>query len=757
MSWLSNYKYRKQFSVSRASGAVTDYQMKLELGQNSNCFRDDVGFMQHWYTQPYTTYLTTVNSVSNSVLRVTSTGADPHIQMYSLGSFNPNVYNRIVIRYRVVSGTSNYMEIYFLNARRTTPNGDQGFNCPINIDGGWHTLVVNCSAHQYWTNSNITGWRLDYTNATGNTVELDYVGLVSLVDINCNNHCLESFNDLRFTNSNGNVLNYWVDKVYGEYPNLTATVWVKFDSIGTTDTNFYMYYGNPGANSDSSGSNTFIAFEDFEWGSNGMDLTTSSGSVTWVRAGSTPATISTEKYYKGTRSGKLIGATSYTNYYFTKTGVTLTDNIAFSLWFYKETDVPNGPNIGIGGTKYAGFWVNATEDITDAASVDTGLNISPDMWQKVECYNMNISTGKYDIKVNNSSIKTSASMGTGSASFRFLNASTTVGHDVWGDEIIVRHYRSVEPVVGSFNSEEEFTPLGKISWDRYVYKGFEAKKIYLGNYLVYEQTTSMTVLDAPALWLDASDSSTLSMSGSDVAQWSDKSLNGYHATSSTYRPSLYPLGGKNTVYFNSGEGLMHTSAKSMLRNKSAAIMAFVFNTTPSLDYRFMFTHRGQLNTPYQLRFQLATPYNVNKYRITSQRLDADTVVAGVNTSFDVDSNYHISIAYCFWETGKLYFYFDGAYVGEANYESSGNTSDTDLQTTTDPWQSIGAAHFSTSYTYSSLGGIGEIIVLTKSSGVYDFGWGTILEGYLAHKWGLANKLPNTHAFKLGSPAWKFQS
>jgi hypothetical protein len=487
MSWLSGWKYRKQLPVSRPSGAVTDYQIRIELGRNSDCYKDSYSFMQEWYTQPYTVSATTVNSVSNSILNITSTSTDPWIEMYSLGSFNPTVYTHVVMKYRVVSGYGSYTDVFFLNSRRPAANADQRIQGLLNNDGNWHTMVINGSDHQYWNDSNITGFRFDYTNTSGHRLEIDYIGLVGLAGSHCENHCLESFNDIRFTNASGTILNYWIDKIYGEPPNLTATIWVKFDSIGTSDTSFYMYYGNEEAPSVSNGSNTFIKFEDFEWGSDGMDLTTSSGSVTWSRSGTPPATISTEKYYKGTRSGKLTGATSHTNYYFLQE---LTDNIAFSVWFYKETAVLNGPNFGIGnvaGTKYAGFWVDNNELVNDANNVSTGYYITPDVWQKIECYNVDLNANTYTIKINNSAVKPGANMSpTGGPTFRFLNASTTVGHDVWGDEIIVRHYRSVEPVVGTFGAEE-LGSVGTTSWGKFIYKQTDAKKIYLGNYLVYEQ------------------------------------------------------------------------------------------------------------------------------------------------------------------------------------------------------------------------------------------------------------------------------
>ena len=50
-------------------------------------------------------------------------------------------------------------------------------------------------------------------------------------------------NDLRFTKADGTtLLNYWIESSDAN----TAKVWIKFDSIGTTDTDFYVYYGKSG-------------------------------------------------------------------------------------------------------------------------------------------------------------------------------------------------------------------------------------------------------------------------------------------------------------------------------------------------------------------------------------------------------------------------------------------------------------------------------------------------------------------------------
>jgi len=97
-------------------------------------------------------------------------------------------------------------------------------------------------------------------------------------DVDCNGHVQADFDDLRFTTSDKTtLLDYWIESITGTTPNQLATVWIKFDSIGTGATTFYMYYGKADAPAASSGADTFLFFEDFsgglsQWntGSNGL-------------------------------------------------------------------------------------------------------------------------------------------------------------------------------------------------------------------------------------------------------------------------------------------------------------------------------------------------------------------------------------------------------------------------------------------------------------------------------------------------------
>ena len=67
-------------------------------------------------------------------------------------------------------------------------------------------------------------------------------------------------NDLRFTRADEvTELPYWIEFSDAN----TAKVWGKYNSIETTDTYFYVYYGKSGDTTTSNGDNTFIFFDDF--------------------------------------------------------------------------------------------------------------------------------------------------------------------------------------------------------------------------------------------------------------------------------------------------------------------------------------------------------------------------------------------------------------------------------------------------------------------------------------------------------------
>lgn len=167
---------------------IVDMNMwaNLKLWTHSALIKYDTGdetfaYTQEWDSWPGFTTFNLSRSIAGSILSVTSSNGDPSITMSGLGSFNPNTFKWIEARYRITSGTaaqreSLRKEIFYLNSRRTSANGDQVVGSTyLKGTGDW--AVVNIympESATYWTHSNITGWRYDVVNQQVN-LDIDYI------------------------------------------------------------------------------------------------------------------------------------------------------------------------------------------------------------------------------------------------------------------------------------------------------------------------------------------------------------------------------------------------------------------------------------------------------------------------------------------------------------------------------------------------------------------------------------------------------
>jgi|GEM_PF-2258819 len=134
-----------------------------------------------------------------------------------------------------------------------------------------------------WWNSSWNYRKPITINNTGNSNTLtNYQVLVNIDNTNTNfwNNVKSDGGDVRFTNNADpqEELNYYMQK--WDYSGQSAKFWVEVDSIASSsNTTIYMYYGNASASTTSSGTNTFVFFDDFEDGNiNGWN-TYSSGQV----------------------------------------------------------------------------------------------------------------------------------------------------------------------------------------------------------------------------------------------------------------------------------------------------------------------------------------------------------------------------------------------------------------------------------------------------------------------------------------------
>ena len=224
-----------------------------------------------------------------------------------------------------------------------------------------------------------------------------------------------------------------------------------------------------------------------------------------------------------------------------------------------------------------------------------------------------------------------------------------------------------------------------------------------------------------ALWLDAADSNTLTLSGSNVTQWRDKSGNARNAAPFASASFNSPTFSNNAIRFNSG------SNQGLVTSLSAAL------TVESVFIVCGFTTLGNVNTLLGCG-KLPDSGNGRQFRVTNtmETIAQDTaiIIYGPGTSLSSNTTYILSYV----NTGTTLTHFLNTL--------SDATANTYAYSTGATVTSIGTRSGTDAGAYESMNGyVHEIIVF--SNAVQGFQKQQI-EGYLAWKWGLTSNLPSTH-------------
>jgi hypothetical protein len=148
-------------------------------------------------------------------------------------------------------------------------------------------------------------------------------------------------------------------------------------------------------------------------------------------------------------------------------------------------------------------------------------------------------------------------------------------------------------------------------------------------------------------WYDAADTSTISLSGSNVTQWNDKSGNGYHLTQGT--DSRRPQSGTRTMntrnvldYSENVDTLVASTAANwtFLSNStgSTAFIVWEIDTLPSVlgnPFVFLFTRGGSTGDGpgYAVQISGATNGTLNAVNIQGDNIcvNTSTSTSSVNT------------------------------------------------------------------------------------------------------------------------------
>ncbi len=234
------------------------------------------------------------------------------------------------------------------------------------------------------------------------------------------------------------------------------------------------------------------------------------------------------------------------------------------------------------------------------------------------------------------------------------------------------------------------------------------------------------------VWLDAADASTVTLSGSNVTGWLDKSGNGKNAGTT----SNYPTYSSGTIRFNGSSGTAnYLDIPSFDFGTSARTAFFVMRNTSSS------TGAGsQANW-----FWPNTGNSTNALSIVWW-----VVIAIQGTTFNIvyntlNKNEYIIVGFRFGVTsGFQELFINGTRVGTST-KTDGGTSYANATSgyrlgSPNPTGTNTAEYFD--------GNIAEIILMNVAVGDYQR---QQIEGYLATKWGLKNSLPSSHPFKVIAP------
>jgi len=234
-----------------------------------------------------------------------------------------------------------------------------------------------------------------------------------------------------------------------------------------------------------------------------------------------------------------------------------------------------------------------------------------------------------------------------------------------------------------------------------------------------------------ALWLDASDASTITESGGAVSQWGDKSGNSRHLTQATpaNQPSysLGGLNGLNALSFDGAASFLANAAIGLPIGGSARSMFVVYKPLRTTSVNGL-AGQGPLSLTFAAWFTLQFRSTLGDPYFAGFSADVGGGPSTITTTPKIAEIVYNGTAGTLFGTGNQY-----------------NTETRALNTLGDSFV-VGSNPVGGEFANAL---IGEIVFLSFAA-TTDVR--QKLEGYLAHKWDLTANLPSNHPYKTNAPA-----
>ena len=260
--------------------------------------------------------------------------------------------------------------------------------------------------------------------------------------------------DMRFTDSKGQPLDYWIEENNPGCNNAATKVWLKAPKVysGTNATSIYMYYGNPSATATQDGDKVFEFFDDFngssidtgKWNPNSQPYTVSDGQLKLTDVGANwNAALQSKK--------------SFSSSYVVETRTYTTGNTGY--WYISnDQNAPAGGSrrIDISSSGGTSSWRTNTSD----ALVSSGISFPLSQWNIVKFERKSASS--WDVKVNSNNYSFTDV-------YNFPNTYITLlrwdsAPEIDFDYSFARKYASAEPTASA--SAEEKGP-GPVAYWRF--------------------------------------------------------------------------------------------------------------------------------------------------------------------------------------------------------------------------------------------------------------------------------------------------
>jgi hypothetical protein len=238
------------------------------------------------------------------------------------------------------------------------------------------------------------------------------------------------------------------------------------------------------------------------------------------------------------------------------------------------------------------------------------------------------------------------------------------------------------------------------------------------------------------LWLDASDTSSLTFNGSTVSEWRDLSGNGRHYSQSTAANQPNGTGrtqnGRRVLDFTGSSRLVGNAATLNLARNIGALSVFAVakfdDTSPAVAeggrYVFMIS-RSDNATSARIVLGCAgfvTPSN--GFTVFGRRNDADVFASAASAS---DTNPHVLHAFADYANTTARLFVDGTNTASnTSFLTAGNTQNANSLTSSIGFDGGTANHLD--------GFAGEVVVFQR---VLSTAERQALELYLGQKWGIS--------------------